>query len=527
MLLGMSLPTGTAQSHDDAPMIGLDAVQGMFFENELNLSGWISDESTLSGATWHLYDGSQTVANGSLTLVEAASEAGGAMVRNDWQLDLNSSTFTACTCVFEVMAEDESGQISIDWLILFKLDPMDDELNLPPQVLIDGPSWAEMLHGTATISGMALDDSLLPPEVQWAFTHDPAIMLSCVQPWIGSARESLEWTNGTDEDALPGRFAIDIDTTGVDDGEHALLVRAVDGDGLASAVACVPIGINNAPPVVDLAGPEAVTESLTPVTFDGSGSTDPAFGRSSLIFVWMIEHVDSGSREMASGLDLRTYTFEPEKSGTWEVTLTVADAGGLTDSATHAFNVTNVAPTAALRIDGQPVQDGDILSLADAMRWELDASESMDSDNDRGSLVYTWYLDGEPIMLGQTRHIDRDMPGFTDAPHTLALSVEDDDGASDWITIRVGVIDTDSDPRMQSSGSSLPVVLQMGLLVLVFCSIIAAGVLITRRHQPATGIPKWKNRRAKRQTIFDEEPSLDQTDAVEDEVDDLADAGWE
>lgn len=510
----LSLMPFSTDGVDDAPVISIDVAQGMILLQSLNVTGFYIDENEPTTIDWQIHDGEGTLLSGDLTesLSGAMSTQSASRMKWLWSIDVNITAIIPCSCILELTATDSQNQKTVEWLIIFgdKLD-----FNLRPQVLVTAPLWTDHVSEDFEVRGFALDDEMASPTVQWSLTQDETVSVACMQSWI-QVSDDVDWQNSTYTYASDGGFTFNLDSINFDDGAHILLVRAVDSTGSTSRVACVPVGINNQPPVAVIRGPETIVEDNIFIEFDGSSSEDPMWGRGSLIFVWTLEKVDGGldDRVIDSGLDKRTFMIRADDSGHWRLSLTVADQGGLTDIAVHEFNVSNVAPIAALRIDGQLMEDGSEVRLSDSKQWQLDATESTDTANDVGVLTYTWYIDGEPQMLGPQRFLTR--PDDLSMPHTLSLAVSDDDGETDWVTISFGVADTPSDPmRGQGANSQLNFAIQLALASLFLTGAVMAVVLVTRRGKSGISIPKWKTRKHRNEES--DKVNIDQTiDVVDD-----------
>jgi len=509
----LNLQTTDYQSStvDDAPIITIDASQGLTVFESLNVTGFYIDEDAPMTIGWQIHDAETTLLSGDLseTLSDPISTQS-ARMKWQWSIDVNITGIVPCSCILELSASDSQGQQGLEWLIIFgdKLD-----FDLQPQVLLTAPLWTDHISGDVAVRGFALDDGIIPPILQWSLTQDEAVSMACMQSWI-QVPDDINWLNSSLSSVYDGSFMFEFDTTQVDDGAHILLVRTVDSGGSTSRVACVPVGVNNQPPVAVIRGPVEITEDDALVLFDGSSSEDPVWGRGSLIFVWTLEKVNGGldDRVIDSGLDKRTFSVSADDAGDWRLTLTVADQGGLTDTVVHEFNITNVAPTAVMRIDGQLVEDGSQVTLSDSKHWTLYAAESTDTANDIGGLTYTWYIDGEAQMLGSQRFLAR--PDDLSKSHTISLAVTDDDGATDWVTVTYGVENTPSDPMTElSSSSDLDFVLQLALASLFLTGAVLAVVLVTRRGRYSLSIPKWRSKKGENEKS--DQVDIDQTDEVE------------
>ena len=170
-------------------------------------------------------------------------------------------------------------------------------------------------------------------------------------------------------------------------------------------------GIPNQPPVADAGGPYSVNQGVA-LTVDGSGSTDP--DGSITDYAWDCDTDGVVDASSASATNTCTYAT----IGSYTATLTVTDAGGLTDSATATVTVTNTAPVANaggpyLANQGAPVAlDGSASSDADGsvVLWEWDC------DNDG-----TYELSSGSATGNSCTYANVGSP-------TIALRVTDNDG---------------------------------------------------------------------------------------------------
>lgn len=166
-----------------------------------------------------------------------------------------------------------------------------------------GPDLSVVEGTTVTLNGSAsLDDGGAPAlNYTWNFTYGgSAVTLWGIQP--------------TFTFSAPGIYEI------------TLTVR--DAGGLTSTdTVTITVAAANAPPVAD-AGADITARVGDPVSFDGSGSTDDG-GAAGLNYTWEFTY---------DGRTVRLYgpqpTFKFEIAGTYTVTLTVRDAGNLTDTDT-------------------------------------------------------------------------------------------------------------------------------------------------------------------------------------------------
>lgn len=105
-------------------------------------------------------------------------------------------------------------------------------------------------------------------------------------------------------------------------GEGRLVVSAADPFQPHTAVRLLA-RLNQAP--IAVAGPDQEVAPLTPVTLDGSASTDPD-GNLPLSFVWSLVRRPEGSQASLSATDIAVTGFTPDLVGVYESELSVSDA---------------------------------------------------------------------------------------------------------------------------------------------------------------------------------------------------------
>lgn len=478
---------------DDAPQIIIDQNQGLFVVSSLNISGTYIDEDMPLSLTWKILNGLDLVGEGDLlgSLAETANSHESS--RNSWRytLDLNFSSYAPCSCLLEIRAVDATNQIDLVQLILFSEG---DELSqLAPRIIFDVSDQLSndlIVSGSGPLWAIAIDEEGTTG-AQWAISNSSEIAMSCTQAWIESP-ESVHWYNMTPHPLAPGEVGWMIESEDYADGEYSMIVRAVSDDGLISPCACITFGIDNNAPTAQIDGPTNVNENLGTIQFDGTGSSDEFWGREGMVFLWVLEN-EAGEKTIESGPDLRTFDVDVSQSGNYTLTLTVADNAGFSDSITHQFNISNAAPTAALRIGGHALADGDEITLIDDHQWLLECGDSTDSANDKTGLICTWYIDGEPLMTGWQRQLQK--PDDITSPHTLMLEVTDDDGETDTISITFGVQGTPSDPMFSDDTEGNMGVWTL-MVALVFISVVVAITMVLVRYFSghSTPIPKWKRK---------------------------------
>ena len=479
-------PTGAGDTSvtDDPPQIIINQGQGLFVDENLTITGTYVDEELPSVLSWRMFSGLEIIDEGDLqsSLTQQAHSVESSRTTWEYSLELNLSSYAPCSCLLEILATDTSNQGAVAQFILFAQG--EETVQLAPRIIMEGDLG--QLTGVVSLNAFSLDDEGVVG-AQWAISDDSEIAMSCIQSWIQTP-ESVTWNNITGVLTGPmSSHSWSFDTTDYEDGEYSLLVRAIADDGLTSPCACQTIGIDNHAPIAMIDGPAEVNESAGQIQFDGSGSSDQFWGREELVFLWVLDGGPNG-QIIESGSDYRTFDVDASQSGNFSLTLTVADHAGFSNSVVHQFNISNQNPAAVLRVGGQPLEDGDTITLADEQQWLLECSDSIDSDNDKPGLICTWYIDGEPIMTGWERQLQR--PEDLSESHTLMLEVTDNDGVSDTITVTFGVQGTPSDPMYVNDDGGFGFVLLVILLVAIVGLLFVFMVFYVSGG--STSIPKWK-----------------------------------
>ncbi len=516
--LGMtSAATG---EQDNPPVVGISQQHGAVFSDIVVIHGMVHDESEPADLQWELLSDGEVLVEESMldSLFEATSGQDGRSSWH-WTATFNISSWNPCACQFLVRAIDASAQLAEDRLLLFGRSEGDD---LPPNLLLETPSMGSVWRGELILTGVAFDDDGSTPEMEWAVLAFNQAQYACAR---GSLSQSLpidDWNTSPDVVPSNGGFSIVTPTDDLEDGWLLLLVRAHDGLGNHSSVACTSIALQNKPPIAELIGPSQSNESER-VTFDASASDDPSWGREGLQFTFLIHREGGiGAPEMEQGE--RQVTFTPLREGNYTVSVIVTDTSGLSAVNSTTLQVSNLAPRAVATVDGIPFDANSVIRLSDSKQWILDASGTEDTQNDQGSLIYTWYIDGEPLFLGETRALMREQITDDSKTHSLALSVEDDDGVRDSLSTRFGIVDTPSDPlyeeplgwsgRIQSAVGGF---LNMLLLFMLTMVVIAFVTMKLTSAEREGDIPRWIPKSMREQKDDGDDDSEDEPESEEEE----------
>lgn len=146
------------------------------------------------------------------------------------------------------------------------------------------------------------------------------------------------------------------------------------GNGSVTGGWCVNIVPTNAAPVANAGGPYSGAEG-SPITFDGTGSTDP--DNDIVSYAW-----DFGDGESGSGATVE-HTYA--NSGTYTVTLVVTDDDGAPDDATALVTVADVAPTATFNAPRE-VSEGSVATISLTSPSAADARFAFDCGSGYGAI---------------------------------------------------------------------------------------------------------------------------------------------
>jgi Concanavalin A-like lectin/glucanases superfamily/Glycosyl hydrolases family 43/PKD domain len=210
---------------------------------------------------------------------------------------------------------------------------------------------------------------------------------------------------------------------------------------------------NNNSPTANAGPDQTVNEGTTPVTLDGSGSSDSDGTIAS--YAWT---QTAGTSVTLNGASSKTPSFTaPDVSAsgdtlTFELKVTDNDGGTATDRVNVKVNnvIVNQPPTANAGSD-QTVNEGATV--------QLDGSGSSDPDGD--TLTYSWTQTAGPSVALSEDKVQK--PTFTapqvtqDTTITFELVVTDDDGATSTAdTVNIGVKDV---PMAFVKNPSTPILL--------------------------------------------------------------------
>ncbi|HSM05099.1 MAG TPA: PKD domain-containing protein [Longimicrobiales bacterium] len=398
---------------------------------------------------WTVADGGPTVLNGSTVFYDCTVPASydlTLMVTDNEGATGTETTTLACVANVPPVA-DPGGPYSAEVGQSVTLDGSDSDdpdgrivswtwsvADPPPPTVLNGEtvSYACTVGGTFSATLTVADNE--------GGTHTASTTVECIPNQPPVARSGGPYSGRVGRDVpLDGGASTDADGSivayewSVDDGgsptiltgsaatyscavagTYDLTLTVTDDDGATGSATTSLACVANVPPVADPGGPYQATVG-TPVTLDGSGSEDPDGTIAS--YTWIV--ADDGSPTILTDA---MPSYSCDGTGTFAVTLTVADNDGATDNAGTQIVCTaaNVAPTADAGGPYNGAVDGDAV--------DFDGTGSSDTD---GTIVdYEWSVvdGGAPsILSGSQPSYDCETAGT----FQVTLTVTDDDGATD------------------------------------------------------------------------------------------------
>lgn len=222
-----------------------------------------------------------------------------------------------------------------------------------------------------------------------------------------------------------------------DEIENGLFSTAVDigaagddnvfGHGLVDASAAVAYALNAGgmnPPTAEIVVSANSVPFGTPVDFDGSNSSDTD-GGNIVSYDW-----DLGDGNTSNQVAINDHVYA--QAGSYEVTLTVTDNDGLSDSATTSVQVTTDLPSAVITIENPAT------SYAVGELVYFNGLSSSDPD---GTIVqYDWEFGDGAVGSG----INASHAYSSTGTYSVTLTVTDNAGAMNSSSVDVTVADQDS-----------------------------------------------------------------------------------
>ncbi|WP_353633239.1 PKD domain-containing protein (plasmid) [Halobacterium sp. NMX12-1] len=199
-------------------------------------------------------------------------------------------------------------------------------------------------------------------------------------------------------------------------GEQTVRVRVTDDDG-ATNETTVTVDVNALPSAAIDAGSPVYTGELAPTSGAASADRDGTIER----YEWDVDSDGAAERTGVNG----SVSFADD--GVYEVSLTVTDDDGATDTTTANVTVLNRPPEAAAGAnETEPLVDEPVA---------FDAADSLDPDGNVTASRWDVDGDGEYDRSGETVVASFDQPGR----QNVSVRVTDDDNATSETTVTVDV----------------------------------------------------------------------------------------
>jgi len=211
-------------------------------------------------------------------------------------------------------------------------------------------------------------------------------------------------------------FGDDTNATGVivqhayaTNGTYTVTLTVTDDDGASDLASSAKTILRNDPPVASFIESAETVHTGEAITFNASDSYDP--DGTIMSYFW-----NFGDGTNATGVVV-THIYIDD--GNYTVTLTVIDDRGATDNATATKTVLNRSPAASFTESAETVYTNDVITF----------NASASSDPDGVIVSYEWdFGDGTNATGITVEHAYVD-----DGNYTVALTVTDDDGATDTV----------------------------------------------------------------------------------------------
>ena len=247
-----------------------------------------------------------------------------------------------------------------------------------------------------------------PPDATYTYTPE--------QPDVGETVE-FNATDSSDPDGSIASYEWDFDGDGRADatgettskswsttGTRTVTLTLTDDEGATDSYS-TPVTVGTQPPTATFTA--TTNGDDQPVEFDASDSSDPDGTVDS--YDW-----EFGDGAAATGATVAHTYGDP---GQYDVTLTVTDEDGATDTETQTVSVANLDPNASYVRSPETVTPGETVTF--------DAAGS--SDPDDGVAGYEWDLADGTTATGQTAATSYETPG----EKQVTLTVTDEDDATD------------------------------------------------------------------------------------------------
>ncbi|MBS72153.1 MAG: hypothetical protein CMO20_04260 [Thermoplasmata archaeon] len=423
-----------------------------------------------------------------------------------WDFYANISNIgITCSCLLSMIAIDDYQQLTkVDTLIFLQNNNTNQhiqDLSKQTNIIINSPESNINWRGNLNVSGFTISQDGTHTMVEWAIIKTNQANHFCSRGYLSNHFIVDDW-NDYSISRNSNHFTAQIDTISLDDGWWLIAARSNSDSMNYSPISCTTVALHNKKPIAHLSGTSELNESEI-ARFDASNSDDPFWGKDGLRFTFIIKKEGDSSPPQINDLGTnRSWNWYANYSGIYDIMVLVTDSSGLSNSTNMTLVVNNIAPIAIASIEGIIFTDENVIRLPYSDFWEIDASQSIDTENDRNGLSFIWFIDGNPVSLGEKQILRLELLKDTDKQHLLTLSVTDDDGHSDHTEVFIGIENTKSDPLMVETKSftekiihSVGGELNMMLIFMFILVSISFITLTITKSDKSSDIPKWVSRK--------------------------------
>ena len=235
------------------------------------------------------------------------------------------------------------------------------------------------------------------------------------------------------------------------------------------------------PPNVTVFGDQNTTEMSQTIY---SILVDDGYDSSSIAITWTLTNPDGDIRALFSSeiIDDNSAKISFNKSGNWSISVLAIDSVGHYTRISHVVDVENTPPV--ISIDSIDEINSD-MTFDITSDWYLDASNSVDTENDKAKLIFQWYIDDSMFYSG--KNLSQSVlskPGS----YEIKLIITDDDGDKDEYQL---LLTLKQDSQTSEEASFSPVI--VGSISFIAILLLMSLIFTLNKSNGEFKLPKWKN----------------------------------
>ena len=235
------------------------------------------------------------------------------------------------------------------------------------------------------------------------------------------------------------------------------------------------------PPNVTVFGDQNTTEMSQTIY---SILVDDGYDSSSIAITWTLTNPDGNIRALFGSeiIDDNSAKISFNKSGNWSISVLAIDSLGHYTRISHVVDVENTPPVISINSIDEINTDMTFDITSD---WYLDASNSVDTENDQTELIFLWYIDDSIIYSG--KNLSQSVlskPGS----YEIKLIITDDDGDKDEYQL---LLTLKQDSQTSEDASFSPVI--VGSISFIAILLLMSLILTLNKSNGEFKLQKWKN----------------------------------